>query len=491
MRGATATAWPRPPGPPWADLTIEHPADNRAVGTTLMVAVATDVAVRAGVTGLAGAALVVLAAASLIASRRLVNPQAQVAAIAAPLFGVWLAGRASPWLLALDVLAAAALLLVSASLARGGSVLDLTVPALFWRAVHALRHGAEGLAYLLSNRLPGAGRAAALIRGLALAAPLVFVVGLLLSSADAVFASFFDLSLDPVPLLEHGVTLTVGGWAMAGLLRLSSARPMGTVRVRGGRLGPVEALTVLACLDLLYTAFAAAQLVALSSGGRRVIETSGLTYAAYARRGFFQLLAVAGLTLVVLLVLRAVTDLDAAARRTFCVLGQVAVVLTLLIVVVAARRLHLYEQAFGLTMLRLYSSLFAYWIATVFVLLGCVLGGVWGHRSWLVPAAAGVGLSGLLVLNAVNPEAVVVRHNVNHYQRTGRFDAGYAARLSADAVPALARALPHLDEGTRASLLDQLCGAQPATGHGWLSFNGSIDAATEALNRVCPGPPGS
>jgi hypothetical protein len=60
----------------------------------------------------------------------------------------------------------------------------------------------------------------------------------------------------------------------------------------------------------LFGAFAAAQLVVLAGGGRHVIETAGLTYAQYARSGFFQLLAVAVITLLILMSVRAVADLD-------------------------------------------------------------------------------------------------------------------------------------------------------------------------------------
>ena len=89
-----------------------------------------------------------------------------------------------------------------------------------------------------------------------------------------------------------------------------------------------------------------------------------------------------------------------------------------------------------------------------------------------------------MVLNVVNPEALVVRHNVAHAERTGRFDADYAVGLSADAVPALAAALPQLDEAARERVLAQLCAPHPSR-RGLLSYNGSIDAAVEARNRVC------
>jgi len=459
---------PLPPKPagrrrdprPWEDLTIEQPPDNRTLAASLLVAAGTDVAVRAGVTGVAGAGLVTVVAIALVASGHIVSRQAQTAVLAAPLFAMWLAARSSPWLLALDGLAAAVLIILGSSLSRGGSIMDLHLPGLLGRAWHALLHGATGPAFVLAHvRLPSSRRGLAVLRGMILAAPLVLVLGLLLSSADAVFASFFRLSLDADSITEHAIALVFGGWVMAGLL---------------------------VCLDALYAAFAAAQLVALSSGGRKVIETAGLTYADYARNGFFQLLAVAGLTLAVLLALVTMSrgTGSASSRRTFVLLSEVAVALTLVIVVVALRRLWLYEQAFGLTMLRLYSSLLAAWIGTAFVLLGILMAGVGERRSWFVPAVAGLGLAGLLALNVVNPEALVVRHNVAHAERTGGFDAGYATGLSADAVPTLVAALPRLDEDARGRVLAELCASRRRPGS-WLSYNGGVDAAVEARNRVC------
>src|SRR6266545_1760080 len=107
-------------------------------------------------------------------------------------------------------------------------------------------------------------------------------------------------------------------------------------------------------MNVLFLGFAVAQLVALSEGGRRVIQTAGLTYAEYARTGLFQLLAVAAITLAIVLSLRAALDqTDPRIRRRFAVLAEVTVVLTLVVVFVAVRRLGLYTDAFGLTMLRL------------------------------------------------------------------------------------------------------------------------------------------
>src|SRR6266511_4169538 len=285
-------------------------------------------------------------------------------------------------------------------------------------------------------------------RGLLLAAPVLILLGVLLASADAVFASFFRFDLHPITLAEHVVALAAGAWGAAALLRVTSVTPPGRPAGRRPPIGAVEATVVLAGLGVLFAAFAAAQLVALSEGGRHVLATAGLTYAEYARSGFFQLLAV--------------TDLASPGQRaTFTAVAEVAVALTLVVVVVAVRRLNLYEDAFGLTMLRLYSELFSYWIGAVFLLLGAALAGVGRYRGWLVGGAAAAGLALLLALNVANPEAVVARDQLSGSRQIQHVDAGYVARLSDDALPTVAGRPPGLDPVAQDDLRAQLCPVEP------------------------------
>ena len=56
----------------------------------------------------------------------------------------------------------------------------------------------------------------------------------------------------------------------------------------------------LALLNTLFLIFVGVQFAVLFGGHDRVLETTGLTYAEYARSGFWQLLVVTGLTFVVI-----------------------------------------------------------------------------------------------------------------------------------------------------------------------------------------------
>ena len=465
-------------------LGVTRPADARVLVAVGVAAVLTDLAVRSGVAGLAGSLLVMAVVAGVLASGRVTGVEAACVVAAAVPFGVCLSLRTSPWLLPLDILAVGGLLLLGTSLAGGGRLFDLPVPALAVRALHACAHGLAAPAFVaapLARRRP-----AAVLLGAGLALPLLGVLGLLLASADAVFAGFFGWWRSPVTLIVHTVLLGVGAWGMAGLLRLSSADPAPAPPDLPYRLGHVEATVVVGSLVALFSAFAVAQVVAAAGGGRHVLETAGLTYAEYAREGFFQLLAVAAITLVALVGLRAVTDLsDPVHRRRFTVLGEVAIGLTLVILVVALRRLGLYQQAYGLTMLRLFGLVFALWIGTVLVLTGLALGGVGADRSWFMGAALAAGLVLLLGLNVVNPEAVVVRHNVDRATRAQPVDPLYLAELSDDAVPALVGAIPRLQEPERAAVLAAACDRSEPPFDGWAAANTSRRRAMDARRQVC------
>ena len=136
-------------------------------------------------------------------------------------------------------------------------------------------------------------------------AALVLVFGALFAGADRAFASLVDALIPTVAVPDvpaRAVTFVVGAAFAAGVGYLLRYPPhFDTVAPRPGR--PVrrwEWVVPIAALDALFVAFVAVQLTVLFGGSRHVLETAGLTYAEYARQGFWQLLLVSALALVVL-----------------------------------------------------------------------------------------------------------------------------------------------------------------------------------------------
>jgi two-component system sensor histidine kinase BaeS len=482
----TTTPWPsapmpapiaigyRPYGPPrpmvgQADMRTRRRADGGVLVAALMGGVAFDVVVRVGHATLGAALAVAAVAVALTATRRLRGIEAVTALAAAPVVGSFLALRSSPWIVGPDVVAVLGLFGLAATLSMGGSLSDLSVPRAVGRAMVVVLHVMAAPGYALGafaeRRLPKGW--APVARGLGIAAPVVFVLGALLASADAVFASFVQLP-DVGDLPIHVFAVVVGAWGMTGLVRAADGAEPEPFPGRVPALGAVEATVIVGSVGALLAAFAAAQVAATTGFGDRVLREAGLTYADHARNGFFQLLAVAAITAAVLLLVRAVTP----HHTVLAAAGVVVCALTLVVVWVSIHRLHAYEHAYGLTMLRLASTWFAWWIGTIFVVLAARLAGVARTRHWFLGAAAGLALVGLVAWNLANPEAMVVRHDATRAD----VDLAYLSGLSADAIPDLARVLP-------ADRLAELC--DRAHSDDGLAWNASVAAARDALRAVC------
>jgi hypothetical protein len=468
-----------------------------------------DLALRSGVVGLGGSLFVVALAICVVAAGRLRSAVAITLAGGAVVFGAWLSVRTSAWVLPLDVAATGALLALAVTADHFDGRALITFPDILRRLMRPIPYAfvapflvAEAVVGTLRAKpvsatagdAPPVGaravrrsRALVVSRGFLIALPVLVVIGLLLGTADGVFASFFLVPLgafDGEQIALHLLLVGIGAWVLATLLAAGGDdfAPMATAR---RPIGPVEATVVLCGLTGMYALFAVAQLVAAVGGADHVADTTGLTYAEHARSGFFQLLWASGITLVTLLVLRSATcAVTGRWQRIVTACSVLACLMTLVVVGTAIHRLGLYQDAYGLTMLRLACTLFAWWLGVVFLVVAVRLAGVGAAREWLPMAIVASALIALLVWNVIDPEALVVRTNVDRAVAGQRFDPGYLSTLSDDAVPAMAAALPRLTAEDRDVALAAICVDPPGYG-GWAAANRARSGAERARAEVC------
>jgi hypothetical protein len=478
--------------PRWLPIGLLAPATWRVLALASVVALLADQAFRVGRPGFGAALALWAAAAALLIGGRIRSAQSRILLALACMFGAGLALRASPWLTIPDLVVALVLLATAASLSDRGSIFDLGFAEAGARILHGLLHLSLGVPFAARPMDVLRTRAAALVplaRGLLIALPVAILVASLLASADPVFASFFSVNLDPGQAAADMAYLLLGGVAMAGLLRLSAAEAVERLDGPRRRLGLLEGLVVIAVLDGLFAAFAIAQVVAASGNGAQALHRAGMTAADYARSGFFELLWVAGITLALLVLFSRVTERDRGrGSLVFRLFTQAAILLTLVIVYVAFRRLALYEAAYGFTMLRLYSHIFAVWIGLVFLLLSADLAGLGVRRRWLLGASGAAGLTILLTLNAINPEAQVVKLNTDRAASTGKLDVGYLGSLSGDSVPALVGASASLPANLRVRLSGAVCTGDHEYNASWAAFNLGDYLAAGVRREPCRSP---
>lgn len=297
---------------------------------------------------------------------------------------------------------------------------------------------------------PSSRRPFAVVRGTLLALPLLLLFGTLLSASDVVFATIVRRVLDissVVKLLAHLPLVVLIGWTVAGYLRglfIGKECPNLIGRATPApRLNRIDMGVMLGSLDFLFLLFVVVQLRYLFGGASLVTIKPGLTYAEYARSGFFELVAVAALALPVLLavgwLLRREHHKD---ERFFRLLALAQVLLLFVIMASAVERMALYQREFGQTELRFYTTAFMGWLGLVFVwFLATVLR---GQRERFAFGALAAGLATIAFLYALNPDGLIARTNLARAARRSSFDAAYLGSLSADAVPTLIAGLPSL-----------------------------------------------
>lgn len=476
------------------ELQVVRPADGLALAVVVAGGIAFDVAVRSGVASLGGAVAATAMAALLFATRRFESRTSQALLSAASVFGWWLLGRSSPELAVLNAVAVTGLAVIAAALSRSGSLFDATWPEWCRRAAHAALHALAGAGFASAaarraNVVAPQHRALAggIARGMVLAAPIFMSAAALLAWGDAIFASIFDVEIDAGSLSWHVVLTVFGALAVAGTVRVASAAPPRRWALTPILIGWVEVAVVLGSLVVLYAAFAVVQVVAATGGADHVLATSGLTYATYARSGFFQLLAVAVMTLFLVVAARSVTaDATGTGRRVVTALTLAAVALTLMIVAVAVRRLQLYSDAFGLTLLRFYASAFALWIGAVFVAFGLSAGGVGRPRQWFPGAVGMLALTALFLLNVANPHGHIATTNLERAVAGHRFDASYLGQLSPDAVPAIEARADRLPPEHVAAVREAVCPRAVHVPQGLWSYNAARTSGARAHHALCP-----
>lgn len=285
------------------------------------------------------------------------------------------------------------------------------------------------------------------LTGAGLAIPALIVFGSILGSADPVFARSISMEwltssetigqrvliLGSVSFLACGIlmmisrdlSLAVGNsfsspwpavYDVQTSKRLEIQGPPAPSGLKVANRDSVSAFVVFfGCIGALFALFVLFQARYLFGGNDVVLKTENLSYADYARRGFFELVTVAVMTLPMLMFwqesLRTASPTDRKPVR-WVVLAMSG--LLGLMLVSAAYRMSLYVSAYGLSTLRFYVS------ASMGLLMAILGGYAWLGSKWklsTVPHVTYVSLMGMvLITNLVRPDSVIASVNLTRRQ---------------------------------------------------------------------------
>jgi hypothetical protein len=333
--------------------------------------------------------------------------------------------------------------------------------------------------------------------GILLAAVPLGIFGSLFVSADPLFARILSdfVRIDLQQFASHVLLAAVLAWLACGYLtgytagtRLAALRDLG---LRRPSFRAAELAIALGLVDLLFLGFVTVQFRYLFGGAELVEVTPGLTYAAYAREGFFQLVAATALGLPWLLAVDAVfTEREGWGRRVFRALAGAQLVLLLAIEASAVQRMRAYVSAYGLTEDRFLAVTVLGWLALLVLWFGATV-----LRERRTPFAFGGLVSAFALvafLHLVNPNARVVRSQLDRAGAPASdvgelvmpVDARYLASLGSDAVPILVGRLDQLDAAGRCTVARRLLSSWgPERPTDWRSWNPADERARRVVRE--------
>jgi hypothetical protein len=366
----------------------------------------------------------------------------------------------------------AANLAVSAAQAGGGAV-ALVTRYVDWRPATDAR---------------GSARAAAFGRGLAIAVLPIVAFTALFASADVFFRDLLRniAVIFPDEAVSHVLLTVLFAWLAASYLwgaLLAEREPVPEVPRPPLRFEFIETGVVFGLINALFLVFVAVQLRYLFGGSDRVESSSTLTYAEYARRGFFELVVVGALVVVFILLTHWLLARGRPAlHRFYAALAGLLVLLVFVVMASAVERMRLYQETFGLTELRLYTTAFMMWIGVVLVWL--VLTVLRGQRDRFAFGAVTAGIGVVVVLNVLNPDALIVQRNAAMTGGDGErpFDSDYVLALSADSVPALIDNFDEIPPDDRCLVARELQRRHVEEHDDWRSWSWSRYRARDAVS---------
>lgn len=282
------------------------------------------------------------------------------------------------------------------------------------------------------------------LAGIVITIPLLMIVLAFLSSADMMFSYYVEQFFsklnffDNVPIsnaLSHIILVFIFTlYFFSFVWSFSERNELPTYGDSNFAISSVTISIPLSMLNIIYLLFSIVQFSYLYGNGQLRLP-DGFTYAEYARRGFFELVAVAVINFTIILIGLGNTKASSEKSSYFCkILYTLLAVFTLNMLYSAHYKMRLYETVYGYTYLRVYVHLF---MVLLLALSLAAIGAVW-HKAINLPKIFILGSLVLYtILNVVNVDAFIAKQNINIYKQKGKIDVYYLTTLSDDAVPYL------------------------------------------------------
>lgn len=293
------------------------------------------------------------------------------------------------------------------------------------------------------------------VKSFVYAIPVILIVFILLMSADSVFANIFEGifgEFQNIFMAENFVMFCLrlciimifffifSGFFVNLLKKDTMFNSESEEKITEIHVEKMTINMILTILNIFYLIFSIIQFTSLFSN----MNTNDLDYATYARQGFFQLMIISFINIVMIILAKVNKGNTSNYTKAMSIL---TLLFTVIILLSAFFRMNLYEKAYGYTYLRL----FVYYIlATEFILILPI--GLWilDKKIDILKWTIGIVTLMYLILNFSNIESTIAKRNVDRYfenQEENEIDLEYLFQhTGTDAIGQIKRLLNAKDE---------------------------------------------
>lgn len=254
--------------------------------------------------------------------------------------------------------------------------------------------------------------------GLLCAVPvLIIVVPLLISSDDAFRGMTEELFRDtPATLFKSALGVAFSVFLVTYGFSQKTGRISKLKEAKDGILESVYIISFLSAIAVCYLLYLFSQLAYFFSAFQGFLPDGEITYAQYARKGFFEMCTIAVINLV-LVTLALVLAKKKNGRVCGAIKGLATfiAVFTLIIIATAISKMVLYIDAYGMTVLRVTTSAFMVFLTVVFI---SIILRIYSTKINVVKVSLVAAGCVVLVLGTVNVNALCARYNYESYLKT-------------------------------------------------------------------------
>lgn len=272
--------------------------------------------------------------------------------------------------------------------------------------------------------------------GFAISIPILAVIIMLLSTADVVFGNImkniFSFDISFTDIIRTGFLTVFVFFASYSLISALCKKNIQEEVNEKKVLEPIIAIIVTGLLSVVYLMFSMVQILYLFIGNMSLPE--GYTYSSYARQGFFQLLTVCIINLILVLICLSFFKDNIILKIILTVISGC----TFIMILSSVLRMLMYIKGYNLTFLRI----FVLWaLAVIFFLMIGVTIYIHFQRFPLFFYSVVITTIFYIGLSFAHPDYWIARCNLEpsliHYPEVNSKGFYLYHNLSADAAPAI------------------------------------------------------